>query len=133
MGIPSLFEVRGGVNIGAHLVSGHGAPGGAGGRADDAVKGSLYLDETNGQMYMKKLAGTGTDKWVRVQSQDDLDNAILGQSWREPSLVRDGTSYADLTAAETAMNTGTIDGVAVVDESRILFDNITGVCLMYHV
>jgi hypothetical protein len=126
MGTASLFEVRGGVNIGAHLVSGDGAPGGAGGRADDAVKGSLYLDETNGQMYMKKLAGTGTDKWVRVQSQDDLDNAILGQSWREPALIRDGTSYADLTAAETAMNTGTIDGVSVVDESRILFDNITG-------
>jgi hypothetical protein len=126
MGIPSLFEVRGGVNIGAHLVSGDGAPGGAGGRPDDAVKGSIYLDETNGQMYMKKLTGTGTDKWVRVQSQDDLDNAILGQSWREPALVRDGTSYADLTAAETAMNTGTIDGVSVVDESRVLFDNITG-------
>ncbi len=128
MGIPSLFSVRGGVDIGAHLVSGDGAPGGAGGRADDAVKGSLYLDETNGSMYMKKLAGTGADKWVRVQSQDDLDNALLGQSWREPALVRDGTSYADLAAAETVVNTlpYEIDGVVVDDGDRVLFENITG-------
>jgi hypothetical protein len=126
MGTPSLFEVRGGLNIGAHMISGDGAPGGSAGRPDDAVKGSLYLDETNGQMYMKKSTGTGSDKWVRVQNQDDLDNAILGQSWREPALVRDDTSYADLTAAETAMNTETIDSVSVTDEDRILFDNITG-------
>jgi hypothetical protein len=129
MGIPTLFEVRDGISFGgAHMISGDGAPGGVAGRPDDAIKGSLYLDETNGQMYLKKLTGTGSDKWVRVQSQDDLDNAILGQSWREPALLRDITNYADLSAAETVINTlpYEIDGVVVDDSYRILFDNITG-------
>ena len=127
MGIASLFEARGGLSIGgAHFLSGTGAPGGAAGRPDDALKGSMYLDETNGQMYLKKTTGTGADKWIRMQSQDDLDGALLGLSWREPGKVRDNTSYADLTAAETAMNTGTIDGVTVVEDDRILFDNVTG-------
>ena len=126
MGINALFEARGGLNIGIHMIAGDGAPGGAGGRPDDAMKGSLYMDETNGQMYLKKTSGTGSDKWVRIQGQDDLNDALLGQSWREPANVRDGSSYADMDAAETAMNTGTLDGISVGDGSRILFDNITG-------
>ncbi len=128
MGIATLFEARGGLNIGIHVITGDGAPGGAGGRPDDAVRGSLYLDQTNGKMYLKNLSGTGVDKWVRIQNQDDLDDALLGQSWREPALVRDGTSYADLAAAETVLNTipYEIDGVVVGDGNRILFDNITG-------
>ncbi|OSM07659.1 hypothetical protein [Magnetofaba australis] len=126
MGIPTLFEARGGISIGVAVLSGTGAPGGAGGHPDDAVKGSIYLDDSNGQMWLKKTAGTGADKWVRIQSQDDLDTALLGQSWREPVKLRDATSYADMTAAETAVNTGTIDGVAVADGDRILFEAITG-------
>ncbi len=128
MGIATLFEARGGLNIGIHVITGDGAPGGAGGRPDDAVRGSLYLDQTNGKMYLKNLSGTGTDKWVRIQNQDDLDDALLGQSWREPALVRDGTSYADLAAAETVVNTipYEIDGVVVSEGSRILLDNVTG-------
>ncbi len=129
MGIPTLFEARGGLSIGgAHFLSGTGAPGGAGGRPDDALRGSMYLDETNGQMYLKQSTGTGADKWIRMQHQDDLDNALLGLSWRDPAKVRDGTAHADLAAAETAVNTlpYEIDGVVVADGDRILFDNITG-------
>ena len=127
MGIASLFEARGGISIGgAHFLSGTGAPGGAAGRPDDAVKGSLYLDETNGQMYLKKTDGTGSDKWIRMQNQDDIDGALLGLSWREPAKVRDDNVYADLATAETAVNTGTIDGISVVEDDRILFEAITG-------
>ena len=129
MGIAQLFEARGGLSIGgAHFLSGTGVPGGAGGRPDDALRGSMYLDETNGQMYLKQTTGTGSDKWIRMQDKNDLDSALLGLSWRDPALVRDGTSYADLTAAETALNTDPyeIDGVVMADGDRILFDNITG-------
>ncbi|HAT48862.1 MAG: hypothetical protein HQL07_03890 [Nitrospirae bacterium] len=127
MGTPSLFEARGGISIGgAHFISGTGAPGGTGGFPDDAVKGSIYLDETNGQMYLKKTVGTGTDKWIRMQNKDDMDGAVLGLSWRAPAKVRDSGAYADLAAAEAAVNTGTIDGVTVAANDRILFDDITG-------
>ncbi len=127
MGIPALFEVRGGFSIGGvNFIAGAGAPGGAGGFPDAAPKGSFYADETNGQMYLKKAAGTGADKWIRMQSKDDMDMALLGLSWRTPAKVRDAGVYADLATAQTAMNTGTIDGIPVVANDRILFEGITG-------
>ena len=127
MGIPALFEVRTGISFGsANLLSGEGAPGVSGGLTDEAGRGSLYLDLTNGLFYGKKLAGSGSDKWVRLQGKDDLDAALLGQSWREPARLRDASTYADLAAAETAVNAGTIDGVTLAEGDRLLFDNITG-------
>ncbi|MBF0128261.1 MAG: hypothetical protein HQM02_13750, partial [Magnetococcales bacterium] len=127
MGTPSLFEVRSGININnANVLSGEGAPGGSGGYPDDAGRGSLYLDTTNGLFYYKKQTGTGSDKWVRVQGKDDMDAAMLGLSWREPARLYDASAYADLAATKTAVNAGTIDGVTVVEGDRILFDNITG-------
>lgn len=128
MGTQALFEVRGGINVaGAHLISGDGVPGGSGGRPDEAVKGSIYLDTTNGNFWIKKQDGAGTAKWSRVQNQDDMNAAMLGLSWREPVRLYDHTVYADLTAAEAAVNGGTIDGQPVAEGDRILFDNIDGV------
>ncbi|MBF0423794.1 MAG: hypothetical protein HQL73_12475 [Magnetococcales bacterium] len=109
-----------------NFIAGAGAPGGAGGFPDAAPKGSVYADETNGQMYLKKAAGTGADKWIRMQSKDDMDMALLGLSWRQPAKVRDSSVYVDLATAQTAMNTGTIDGIPVVANDRILFEGITG-------
>ena len=126
MGIPALFEARGGINIGISIISGDGSPGG--GRSDQAVVGSLYADLANGHVYTKKTSGSGGDKWVRTQNQDDLDAALLGLSWREPAKLRDGTLYADLVAAEAVVNLNPyeVDGVVVVEGDRILFDTITG-------
>ena len=126
MGIPALFEARGGISIGIHVITGDGVPGGGGGRPDDAIKGSIFMDQTNGQMYVKKQTGTGADKWVRNQNQEDLDAALLGQSWREPVKLYDSSVYADLAAAEVAVNTGAIDATAIADGDRILFDGIAG-------
>ena len=126
MGIPALFEARGGIKIGAELLSIEGAPGLGDAYSDVAIKGALCLDETNGQMYQKKMVGSGADKWVRIQNQDDVNSAIMGQSWRPPAKVMDDTLHADLTAAETAVNTGTMDGISVEDSTRILLTNITG-------
>ena len=123
----SLFHVKKGLNIDglSQVLAGSGAPGGSGDSAS-APKGSQYLDYTNGQLYVKKATGTGTDKWIRLQDKSDMDAALQGISWREPVLVHSSTSYANKAAAETEVNTGTIDGVAVVAGDRILFDNITG-------
>lgn len=126
MGIPALFEARGGIKIGAELLSIEGAPGLGDNYSDVASKGALCLDEINGQMYQKKTAGSGADKWVRIQNQDDVNAAVMGQSWRPPVKVMEETLYADLSAAETALNGGTLDGVVMVEGGRILFTNVTG-------
>ena len=125
MGIPALFEARGGIKIGAELISIEGVPGLGDAYSDTAIKGALCLDETNGHMYQKKMVGSGSNKWVRIQNQDDVNSAIMGQSWRPPVKVMDETLHADVSAAETVVNTGTVDGVAIVDGTRILFTNIT--------
>ena len=54
---------------------------------------------------------------------DDNSGAV---AWKEPVLVKDDNLYPNLTAAELAMNGGTVDGVAVAASDRILYTNITG-------
>ena len=125
MGIPALFETRGGIRIGAEILSIAGSPGLGDAYSDTAVKGALCLDETNGQLYQKKMAGSGADKWVRLQNQDDVNAAIMGQAWRPPARIMDDSLYADMAAAETVLNTGSMDGISVVENDRLLLTNIT--------
>lgn len=101
-----------------------GAPSGSA-KEDAAPAGSIAFSD-NGATYRKKTAGSGADKWVEDASKEYVDSVASGQSWREPVLVKDNTTYADLATAETAVNTGTVDGVAVADQDRILFTDITG-------
>jgi hypothetical protein len=101
-----------------------GAPSGTA-KEDAAPAGSIAFSDT-GATYRKKTGGAGADKWVEGASKEYVDSVASGQSWREPVLVKDDTVYADLATAETAVNTGTIDGETVVDTTRILFTGITG-------
>ena len=127
MGIPALFAVKGGISLsGIGMLSGVGVPGGSGGLPDDALLGATYMDSTNGTIYQKKTTGLGTDKWVRLQNQDDMDAALIGLSWREPVKVND-SSTTSLAAAETALNSVSteIDGVPMVEGDRILFSGFS--------
>lgn len=66
-----------------------GAPGSST-ATDNAAVGSLYLQsDSGGALYRKKTAGSGTDKWVRMLTNDDL----LGISFRS-ELVRAATGDA---------------------------------------
>lgn len=123
----SMFQVKKGLSLDglSQVMQGSGVPGAAG-DSSLAPKGSLYLDVANGSIFVKKTAGVGTDKWLRTQDSSDMSAAMQGISWREPVKVHDTTAYANLAAAETAMNTGTLDGQSIVANDRILFDNITG-------
>jgi len=94
--------------------------------SNNAPVGSKALDSTSGFEYRKKTAGSGTDKWVRLADADDITASSGTESWREPALVKDDTVYANLAAAEVAVNTGTIDGVALSENDRILLTAITG-------
>lgn len=122
-----FYEVERGflISDGIHFIFGSGAPGGSG-DPDVVGIGSFYADTATGSHYRKKTAGTGADKWDKLADQTDLDALATGTTWREPVLVKDDTSYANLAAAETAVNTATIDGVTVAEFDRILFTNITG-------
>ncbi len=120
------FRFNGGVSIdGVRVLSGAEAPGGTS-LTDGAGVGSGYFDTTNGFLYTKDNPGAGTNKWVKATTQDDLDAAQLGESWREPALVLDATTYADIAAAESAADVAnTVDSVAILSGSRILFTNLT--------
>lgn len=122
----SLFKVRGGVDIeGLSMLSGSGAPGGTT-FTDAAALGSFYMDSSAGTTYQKKTAGSGTDKWVSLQNQDDLDAALLGQSWRDPAQLMDATTYADIAAVVTAANVAdTIDGETIAADDRVLLTDLT--------
>ncbi len=94
--------------------------------SNNAPVGSKSVDTTTGFEYRKKTAGSGTDKWVRIADTDDIIASGGTESWREPALVKEDTVYANLAAAEVAVNTGSVDGTVVVEDSRILFTAITG-------
>lgn len=91
-----------------------------------ALQGSWATDSQTGAIYTKKTAGTGTDKWETITTETLLEAAVGSQQWRDPVLVRDDTVYANIAAAQAAVNLGTIDGVAVATGDRILFTGISG-------
>lgn len=113
------------------ILFGTGAPGGDGDVQDAASLGALYmrtdLQTDNLQLYYKKAVGSNSvADWEPVASQSFVESIAQGISWREPALVHDDTTYADITAAETAANgTNTVDGVAISAGDRILFSGLT--------
>ena len=123
----TLFEAELGFSIDdlVHLLPSNGAPGGTA-EHDAAPAGSMALDYTTGTVYKKIAAGAGAANWEEIVGKTYVDNRVNGVHWREPALVKDDTAYASLTDAETAVNTGSIDGVAIADGTRILFTGIAG-------
>jgi hypothetical protein len=104
-----------------YIIPTAGPPGG--GDADVVSVSSLAQDYTNGDLYIKDTAGSGSDKWVKLATIDDV---TTGTSWREPALVRDNTTYADIAAAVTAANVADlVDGVTIDVADRLLFTDLT--------
>ena len=123
----TLFEAELGLSIDdlVHLLPSNGAPGGIP-EHDAAPAGSMALDYTTGAVYKKIAPGAGAANWEEMVGKTYVDNRVAGIHWRDPALVKDDTAYASLIDAETAVNTGTIDGIAVADGTRILFTGIAG-------
>lgn len=92
----SFWRVERGIRItdsntftGISILKDSGAPGS---RTDenDAEVGSLYMQTDGaGHLFRKKTAGSGTDKWVRLSTYDD----VLGLSFRS-EVVRAATGDA---------------------------------------
>lgn len=115
-----LFEIKTGLSIEDqfHLLTNTGAP--ADVHTDAAPVGSIYTNQTSGEIYTKNAIGAGTDKWILVATEDLLASTI---SWREPAMVIDTTS--DPVPTGVAGNPVTIDGVSITDGNRVLFSGIT--------
>ena len=103
--INDLFRLEGGIHItdvdsdvGVKLLQGAAVP------SIEAEAGSLY-QRTNGELYQKILAGTGTDKWVKLATIDDVTSI----NWR-PELIR------ALTATVAPVEGGTVDATALTDD-----------------
>lgn len=110
-----------------HLLTGTGTPGGDGSHQDDAPLGSLYCrqdSEIDGlQIYMKNsVINNNINDWSQTTDKAYVDAVAQGLSWREPVRVLDNTIYATVAALPV---TGTIDGVVLADEDRVLFGSIT--------
>lgn len=132
-----LFRLNQGIDIqlddlstNANILVGIGAPGGDAGIQDAAPVGSVYqrtdAETNNLQFYWKKSSTNSAADWVQGADKAYVDAIAAGLSWREPALVMDQTSYADITAATTAANVAdTVDGVTIVAGSRVLFSNLT--------
>lgn len=131
-----LFRLDLGVSIEsdtseAHILQGAGAPGGDAGSLDAAPIGSVYLrtdaEVDNLQFYYKwSIANNSAADWREAASKDYVDAVAAGLSWRAPAVALDATTYADITAAETAANVAdTVDGVTIVDGDRLLIADLT--------
>ena len=81
-------------DVGVAVLFGSTAPGGDAGDQDSAEQGSYYL-RTNGESFQKTTAGTGTDKWTRTATVDDITSI----KWR-PEVVRAATGDADPGASK---------------------------------
>jgi hypothetical protein len=118
----SFFDVEKGFQIDSlrTFTSGTGDP-----TVDEPI-GSLYLED-DGTLWQKRTAGAGVANWRRQATEDFVNDAIAGRTWRDPARAKDDTVFANLAAAEAQLNgAGTFDGVTVVDTNRILFTAITG-------
>lgn len=105
-------------------IAGTGLPGSST-ETDNAPLGSLYnRADGSGGVYKKIMAGAGTDKWSELVDQAYVDAHASARTWRDPVVVMDNTAYADMTAAEAALNTGTMDGVTLTEGDRVLLPSV---------
>jgi len=113
----------------AYILEGNGLPG-VSVESVNAPIGSVWMrtdaeiNELNFYYKFSLSAGNSAD-WKQTTSKEYVDAIAAGLSWREPALVHDTTAYTDISAAQTAANTGnTVDGISINVGDRILFSNI---------
>jgi len=103
----------------ARVLQGSGAPGTTT-DTNTAQIGSLYLN-TLGDLSVKQLAGSGTNKWQTLATESFVLSAL---SWREPVEVADTTSA--VLPSGTPGNPIIVDGESITDGQRVLFAIISG-------
>jgi hypothetical protein len=121
-----LFRIERGLEIDelVQYLQGSGVPG-LGGDTAAALVGSVYTDNSTGDIYTKFGVGTGADKWQKLASETYVNNALGATvSWREPAQVRN--NVATTLPVGTATAPIVVDGVSLTDGARVLFSAIVG-------
>jgi hypothetical protein len=102
------------------LLQGTGSPGA--GDSANALVGSVYLDNLNGDLWTKITVGAGISHWSKMASENWVQNSVAGAvSWREPALVIDTST----TTLPTGPGADVVDGVTLVDGDRVVFAGLT--------
>ena len=114
-----LFRVMGGIQIdeSVQILEGAGVP------SLDAPLGSVYSDTSSGSVgyYQKIGAGAGADKWLRLATQDYVQQfASSAISWREPAVVRSTATTLPASSVDV------VDGHTIAEGDRVLFSDISG-------
>lgn len=121
-----FFRIERGLELdeSVQYLQGLGLPGSSGDTTAAPV-GSVYTDNSTGDLFTKITAGTGTDKWQKMASEQYVNNAVGATiSWREPAVVRD--NVATTLPTGTATQPIVVDGVSVTNGQRVLFSAIVG-------
>jgi len=122
----SFVRIRRGIRLGhTHLLPVSEVPGNSG----DALlvpNGAVAFGEpgttVEGQVYTKK-----NGSWVELLNADQVKSLITANvSYRGVVALLVTDDFADLAAAEVVVNAGDLQGVGLVDGSRVLFTGIIG-------
>lgn len=107
-------------DVGADILFGLGGPGGDTSFQDDAPKGSTYKQlDGNGDLWTKKTAGSGTDKWVRQATTDD----VFDIKFRSEKVVVATGEVISAGARDLTASPFTDDEGALVDASNFVVGN----------
>ena len=125
-----FFRIERGLEIDGQIqyIPGTGIPGTS---ADTiaAPIGTIYVQTdalpTAGNVWSKVEAGSGSERWQRMASEQYVNNALGATvSWREPAVVRDSVSTS--VPVGTPNTAAVIDGLSITDGQRVLFSNVSG-------
>lgn len=131
-----FFDVEKGFQIDslAVLISGSGVPGSTT-DTDNALVGSHYQNLADGGLFMKVTAGTGTDKWKKIATEEFANSSGGGVDWKDsvrvataaalPAYTQAGAGVGATLTAD-AVGILTIDGVATVLGDRVLVKDEAG-------
>lgn len=132
----AFFDIEKGLQLDSTSVylTGSGVPG-ASVDTDAAVVGSKYTDTATGGDFTKTVAGSGTDKWKKLATED-FAGQQSGIDWKDsvrvatdaalPAYTQAGAGVGATLTAD-AVGILTVDGVAMVLGDDVLVKDEAGV------
>jgi hypothetical protein len=127
-----LFDVENGIGIGlensdskASVLVVQAAPGGTT-DTDEALVGSLACDIVGARVYYKKEAGTGTDKWAPLASNEEITNFSVEAAVKIVTNDAIVAGVRDLAASPFADDDGAALGAADLAVDDIVIADADG-------
>ena len=130
-----FFDIEKGLQIDSSsaYLTGSGVPGSTT-DTDNALVGSHYTNTADGGVFAKTVAGTGTDKWKKIATEEFVGNQS-GIDWKDSARVATDAALPAYTQAGVgvgatltadAVGILTVDGVATVLGDSVLVKDEAG-------